>query len=140
MRVSDPNLYKQYGREARIFDAVVWEHERENIVLVGSYANFTQTPAMRQHLLGTGDRHIERSLYDTIWVIGDRADHRNALCPPAWRGLSLMLWYGLGRPVVTSEIGNWSVLEILRWRFVFGIIMKREARAHIVRCHHDSSK
>ena len=21
-----------------------------------------------------------------------------------------MLWYGLGRPVITSEIGNWSVL------------------------------
>ena len=34
-----------------------------------------------------------------------------------------MLWYGLGRPVLTSEIGNWSVLVKLGWRFVFGIIM-----------------
>ena len=36
----------------------------------------------------------------------------------------LMLWYGLGRPVITSEIGNWSVFVLLAWRFVFGIIMK----------------
>ena len=49
-----------------------------------------------------------------------------------------MLWYGLGRPVITSEIGNWSVFVLLGWRFVFGIMMKREARAHMVRCHHDS--
>ena len=34
-----------------------------------------------------------------------------------------MLWYGLGRPVVTSEIGNWSVFVVFGCRFVFGIIM-----------------
>ena len=37
---------------------------------------------------------------------------------------SLMLRYGLGRRVITSEIGNWSVFLLLGWRFVFGIIMK----------------
>ena len=35
----------------------------------------------------------------------------------------LVLWYGLGRPVITSKIGNWSVFVLLGWRFVFGIIM-----------------
>ena len=41
-----------------------------------------------------------------------------------------MLWYGLGRPVVTSEIGNWSVFRLLGRRFVFGIVIKkRRARA-----------
>ena len=50
-----------------------------------------------------------------------------------------LLWYGLGRPVVTSEIGNWSVFVLLGWRFVFGIIIKRDGREpRIVRCHHDS--
>ena len=34
-----------------------------------------------------------------------------------------MLWYGLGRPVITSKIGNWPVFVLLGWRFVFGIIM-----------------
>ena len=32
--------------------------------------------------------------------------------------------YGLGRPAITSEIGNWSVFVLLGCRFVFGIIMK----------------
>ena len=36
----------------------------------------------------------------------------------------LVLWYGLGRSVITSKIGNWSVFVSLGWRFVFGIIMK----------------
>ena len=36
----------------------------------------------------------------------------------------LVLWYGLGRPVITSEIGNWSVFVLFGWYFVFGIIMK----------------
>lgn len=35
MRVSDPTLYKQYGRSVRNFDATVWENERETIALVG---------------------------------------------------------------------------------------------------------
>ena len=40
-------------------------------------------------------------------------------------GIVQMLWYGLGRPVITAEIGNWSVFV---WRFEFGIIMKRDGR------------
>ena len=44
------------------------------------------------------------------------------------RPVDPVLWYGLRRPVITSEIGNWSVLVLLGWRFVFGIIMKRDRR------------
>ena len=39
-----------------------------------------------------------------------------------------MLRYGLGRPVITPTIGNWSVFVSFGWRFVFGIIMKRDRR------------
>ena len=50
-----------------------------------------------------------------------------------------MLWYSLGRPVITSEIGNWSVLVLFIWRFVFGIIMNWDGREpRIVRCNHGS--
>ena len=35
-----------------------------------------------------------------------------------------VLRYGLGRPVITQKIGNWSVFVLLGWRFVFGIIIK----------------
>ena len=33
----------------------------------------------------------------------------------------LVLWYDLGRPVITSEIGHWSVFVLFGWRFIFGI-------------------
>ena len=35
-----------------------------------------------------------------------------------------VLWYGLGRPVITSKLGYRSVFGLLGWRFIFGIIMK----------------
>ena len=40
----------------------------------------------------------------------------------------LVLWYGLGRPVITSKIGNGSVFVLFGSRLVFGIIMKWEQR------------
>ena len=40
----------------------------------------------------------------------------------------LVLWDGLGRPVITSEKGHWSVFVLLGWRFVFGSIIKRDGR------------
>ena len=30
---------------------------------------------------------------------------------PDFQGGGAVLWYGLGRPVITSNIGNWSVLR-----------------------------
>ena len=35
-----------------------------------------------------------------------------------------VLWYGLGRPVISSEIGSWSVFVLLGWHLVYGTIMK----------------
>ena len=73
MRVSDPRLHKHYGREVRNFDLALWERERENIVLVGSYAKFAHNPAIQTHLLDKGDKLIaEASPYDLIWGTGYR--------------------------------------------------------------------
>ena len=36
----------------------------------------------------------------------------------------LVLRYGLRRPVISSEIGNWSVFVLFGWRCIFGIIIK----------------
>ena len=49
-----------------------------------------------------------------------------------------MVW--LGRPVITSEIGNWSVFVLFGWRFVFGIIVKWDRREipRTVRCYRES--
>ena len=61
-RVSDTKLHKQHGRAVPNFGAIVREHERENIVLIGSYAKFTQNQTMQQHLLGTGDRLLAEAI------------------------------------------------------------------------------
>ena len=91
MRVSDPRLHKQYGRKVRNFDLAVWERERENIVLVGSYPKFAQKPGMQSHLLDTDDRLLaEASPYDLVWGIGYRADHVSARQPALWRGLNML--------------------------------------------------
>ena len=42
--------------------------------------------------------------------------------------LVCVLSYGLGRPVISSEIGNWSVFVLLGWRFVLGNIIKGDGR------------
>ena len=39
-----------------------------------------------------------------------------------------VLRYGLGRPVITPIIGNWSVFVLFGWSFVFGIIMRWDER------------
>ena len=69
----------------------MWERERENIVLVDSYAKFAQNPTMQSHLLDTGDRLlVEASPYDLIRGIGYSADHVSARQPPLWRGFNLL--------------------------------------------------
>ncbi len=91
MEVSDPSLHKRYGRAVRGFDSTLWESERENIVLTASYAKFSQNPAMRHHLLATGEKClVEASPYDSIWGVGLRADNPHIRHSPSWRGLNLL--------------------------------------------------
>ena len=56
MRVPDPRVHEQYGRDPRNFDITVWERQRENIVLAGSYAKFAQPLVMISLLLDTRGR------------------------------------------------------------------------------------
>ena len=87
-----PSPSQEYGRGVRHFDIAAWERERENIVLVGSYAKFAQHPVMQSHVLDTGDRLLaEASPYYLMWGIGYRADGVSARQPPPLRGLN---WLG----------------------------------------------
>ena len=47
----DPSTHKRMGRGVRNFDSPVWDREKQNVVLAGTYAKFTQNPAMKNHLL-----------------------------------------------------------------------------------------
>ena len=51
----DPNAHKRIGRGVRNFDSAAWDREKQNAVLSGTHAKFTQNPAMKNHLLSTGN-------------------------------------------------------------------------------------
>ena len=95
-----------------------------NIVLFGEQLHiFECMPGVAQaasESFGIGlklyTRYIHTYIY--IYIFEDNYNNGNN------SNSSNVLWYGLGRPVITSEIGNWSVFVLLGWRFVFGIIMK----------------
>ena len=87
----DPRAHKRIGRGVRNFDSVIWDRVREDAVLAGTFAKFTQNPAMKQHLLSTGTNLLaEASPLDPVWGIGLRADDPEANDPLQWRGTNLL--------------------------------------------------
>ena len=62
---------------------------------------------------GTQEEAVEEMIFEEVCGDGEGSGCGGRL-----------LWYDLGWPVITSEIGNWSVFVLLGWRFVFEIIMK----------------
>ena len=64
MSSPDPSTHKRIGRGVRIFDSAAWDREKQNTVLSGNYASFTPNPAMKHHLLSTGNKRLaEASLW-----------------------------------------------------------------------------
>ena len=91
MKAPDPNAFKQLGQQVRGFDETKWKEERCNIVTRGNNAKFSQNEALKEFLLGTGDKIlVEASPYDKIWGIGLSADDSRAENPNLWRGLNLL--------------------------------------------------
>ena len=71
-------------------------------MLSGNYANFTQNPTMKHHLLSTGNKRLaEASPLDPVWGIGLRADDPRAKGPRQWRGEILL---GVALSAVREEI------------------------------------
>ncbi|MFF8846966.1 NADAR family protein [Streptomyces sp. NPDC015127] len=86
-----PAQAKRAGRLVRGFDEAIWKRERFSVVHAGSVHKFGQDAALRDFLLGTGDRVlVEASPVDRIWGIGLAADDERALDPARWRGLNLL--------------------------------------------------
>jgi len=91
LRAPTPKEAKKLGRHVANFDEAVWERERFAIVVAANEAKFSQNPALRTFLLGTGDKVlVEASPLDRIWGIGLAADHPNAAHPARWQGLNLL--------------------------------------------------
>ena len=75
MSSPDPREHESIGRGVHSFDCAIWHRVREDAVLAGTFAKFTQSPAMEQHLLSTGTKKLsEASPFDPVWDIGLPAD------------------------------------------------------------------
>ncbi|MET7748996.1 NADAR family protein [Micromonospora sp. NPDC005367] len=91
LAATHPHRAKSLGRQVRGFDEARWEAARYGIVVAGSVAKFGQHPALRDFLLGTGDRVlVEASPMDRVWGIGLAADDPRAAEPGTWRGANLL--------------------------------------------------
>ena len=91
MSSPDPSAHKRIGRGVRNFDSAAWDREKQNAVLSGKYDKFTQNPAMKHHLLSTGNKRLaEASPLDPVWGIGLRADDPRANNPRQWIGKQLL--------------------------------------------------
>ena len=72
-----PRAHKALGRKVKGFDDVMWKRERENIVMAGNRAKFTQNPTLLAALLATAaPTLVEASPFDRIWGIGLAATTR----------------------------------------------------------------
>lgn len=86
-----PSEVKKLGREVAGFDAATWAGARARIVFEGNLAKFSQKPALRKFLLGTGERVlVEASPVDRIWGVGLAADNPRIADPASWDGLNLL--------------------------------------------------
>ncbi|WBO63533.1 NADAR family protein [Streptomyces camelliae] len=86
-----PSQAKKAGRLVRGFDEAIWERERFRIVVEGSVHKFAADAALREFLLGTGDRVlVEASPVDRVWGIGLAVSDEAAFDPARWRGPNLL--------------------------------------------------
>ena len=113
MSSPDPSAHKRIGRGVRNCDSAAWDTEKQNALLSGNYAKFTQSPAMKHHLLRTGNKRLaEASPLDPVWGIGLRADDPRAKDPRQWRGKNLP---GEALSAVREEIRDKVGKPGLRW-------------------------
>lgn len=91
MAAASPMACKQAGRAVTPYDDARWAAARFGLVTEGNVAKFGQDPALREHLLGTGDAIlVEAARRDRVWGSGlDRTDP-DAGNPLAWPGLNLL--------------------------------------------------
>lgn len=91
LTAAHPREHKALGRKVKSFDDKVWKRSREQIVLAGNRAKFTQNPELKELLLATKDTElVEASPYDKIWGIGLAASDPRAQDPSQWKGQNLL--------------------------------------------------
>lgn len=91
LETADPAACKALGRAVRGFDEARWAAARFDLVTAGNVAKFGADPALRAHLLATGDDVlVEASPRDRVWGIGLGRENVRAQNPRTWRGQNLL--------------------------------------------------
>jgi ribA/ribD-fused uncharacterized protein len=91
LEAKTPKEAKELGRKVNGYRDEVWNVHRQEIVVAGNEAKFSQHPDLKQFLLSTRNTVlVEASPYDRIWGIGMAADQQDIDNPKAWKGLNLL--------------------------------------------------
>lgn len=91
MVAPSPDDCKRLGRDVRGYVDEIWVANRQQVVLDGCRAKFTQYPSLAQFLLDSGDTLlVEASPYDKIWGVGLAANDPRIQDPAKWPGLNLL--------------------------------------------------
>lgn len=91
MAADNPKDYKALGRLVKNFIPTVWDENKLQIVVKGNIAKFSQNEAIREFLLGTGDKVlVEASPYDEIWGVKLGMNDPKIQDPNNWRGENLL--------------------------------------------------
>lgn len=86
-----PAEAKKLGRTVQGYEETIWCEHRNDIVVRGNYAKFSQNNTLKKFLLNTHNRIlVEASPRDRIWGIGMGASNPDAENPAKWRGLNLL--------------------------------------------------
>ena len=91
MATTDPAEMQKLGRGVKGFNSMMWNGFKQNIVMTALNAKFSQNEALKEFLIGTGDRQlVECSKTDKIWGIGLGMDDPDAEDTTKWKGQNLL--------------------------------------------------
>lgn len=86
-----PKVAFTVGRQVKGFDRQAWESKREQVVLEGNIAKFSQDPELSSYLQETGNSVLVfANPTDRIWGSGVDALDLRSRNPERWRGLNLL--------------------------------------------------
>ena len=87
-----PREQKKLGRQVKGFNSQIWNAVARPIVLQGSLAKFSQSPALLAALMHSdGYTLVEASPFDVVWGIGMDDKSPEAFNPSQWQGTN---WLG----------------------------------------------
>ncbi|KAF0704565.1 Aste57867_7326 [Aphanomyces stellatus] len=88
---SDPNEAKALGRQAKGFNAALWDAHKSEIVEQGNFYKFSAHKELQARLLATNNKVlVDATPWDKLWAVGLSTDHKDVKSPAKWPGTNLL--------------------------------------------------